>query len=307
MPVTEPASSLGISINNLFIIELVIGTLIQLGVTAAVIYFGVRYRARRGGGSDPASSHGPRWIEITWIAVPLVIVIGLFGLSLNAAAASDPPTNGNPDIIVTGHQWWWEAVYPQTGAVTANEIHIPTGKQVLIELHSADVIHDFWVPNLGRKMDAVPGQANRIWIAADNPGVYLGACAEYCGAQHAWMRLRVVAQSQADFATWQQQQAQPITQSTQAAAQKGAQLFTGRTCANCHAVGGSDKAPNVGPNLAHLGDRQTLGAGIIDNTPENLAKWLKDPQGIKPESLVPNLYLTDDEVQALVAYLEAKP
>jgi cytochrome c oxidase subunit 2 len=175
---------------------------------------------------------------------------------------------------------------------------------VLIQLEAVDVIHDFWVPQLGRKMDAVPGQSNRFWIAADKPGNYLGACAEYCGAQHAWMRLLVVAQTPNDFAAWQQQQAKPIAQASQTAAQKGAQVFAARTCANCHAVNGGDKAPNVGPNLAHLASRTTLGAGIINNTPQELAIWLKNPQAIKPESLMPNLYLTDDEVQALVAYLE---
>jgi cytochrome c oxidase subunit 2 len=297
---------LGEPISQLFWTVLIIGAVVLVGVSMALLFFAIRYRARPSA-PEPVQTFGNRWLEIAWIAVPLAIVLALFGLSLNVARAVEPPTTGRaPDLIIRGHQWWWEVIYSQSGVVTANEIHLPAGRRVLAQLESADVIHDFWVPDLGRKLDAIPGQPNLLWLAADQPGTYLGACAEYCGAQHAWMRLRVIAQTEDDFNTWLQGQAQPLAASSQQA-QQGALIFQQRTCANCHAVDAHAQTPSIGPNLAHLATRETIGAGVIENTPENLAAWLRDPDAIKPESLMPNLNLSEDEIQALVAYLEAQP
>lgn len=302
MPVFEPVSEFAQSINDLFAIVLLIAACVLLVVAGLLIYFGRRYRAEPGA-PDPEPSYGNRRIEMVSLGIPLLIVIVLFILSLTTARAADPPKNGRePDLVVIGHQWWWEVIYPQSGVVTANEIHIPTSKPLLIRLESVDVIHDFWVPQLGRKMDAVPGHPNATWIAADKPGTYLGACAEFCGVQHAWMRLRVIAQPQVEFDAWLQGQAGAITQPATDEAKKGALIFNERTCANCHALDGKALRPNVGPNLAHLDTRETLGAGVIDNTPQNLASWLQDAQAIKPGCLMPNLKLSSDEVQALVAY-----
>jgi cytochrome c oxidase subunit 2 len=289
------------------IIVTVIGAVVLLIVAGMIVVFGLRYRGRPGA-ADPPPTFGNRRLEAVWFAVPLGIVLVLFGLSVSVARDVEPSTAGrDPDLILIGHQWWWEVVYPQTGAITANEIHIPVGTRLLMQLESIDVIHDFWVPEIGPKRDAIPGHPNRLWIAADRPGTFLGACAEFCGTQHAWMRLRVIAQPQAEFDAWLRGQALPLARPATAEGARGQQLFASRTCASCHAVEGTARAAAVGPNLAHLAQRETLGAGVIPNTHENLTRWLKDPQAIKPGSLMPDLNLTDAEVTALVAYLEGQP
>jgi cytochrome c oxidase subunit 2 len=303
----DPVSTSGEAIRDLLIIVTVIGAIVLAIVAGMVTFFGLRYRGRRGE-ADPPPTFGNSRLEAVWFVIPLVIVVALFGLSLNVAGEADPSTSDRePDLIVIGHQWWWEVIYPDSGVVSANEIHIPTGTRLLMQLESIDVIHDFWVPEIGPKRDAIPGHPNRLWIEASEPGTYLGACAEFCGTQHAWMRLRVIAQPQAEFDAWLGAQSAPIDQPASADAMRGQQVFTGRTCASCHAVEGTARTPDVGPNLAHLGDRETLGAGVIDNTRENLTRWLDNPQAIKPGSLMPDLNLTPDEVAALVAYLEGQP
>lgn len=303
----DPVSSSGEAIRDLLIIVTAIGAVVLAIVAGMVTFFALRYRGRRGA-ADPPPIFGNSRIETVWFVVPIVIVLALFGLSLAVAREADPSTSGHePDLIVIGHQWWWEVIYPESGAVSANEIHIPTGTRLLLRLESVDVIHSFWVPEVGHKRDVIPGQPNTLWIEADEPGTYLGVCAEFCGTQHAWMRLRVIAQPPAEFDAWLRDQAQPIAQPATAEARQGQQIFAGRTCASCHAVSGTGRAPDVGPNLAHLGDRETLGAGVIENTRENLSRWLANPNSIKPGSLMPNLNLTDEEVAALVAYLEGRP
>ncbi len=161
------------------------------------------------------------------------------------------------------------------------------------------MIHDFWVPALGRKIDVVPGHPNRLWIEADKPGTYLGACAEFCGNEHAWMRIMVIADSPEQFAAWIKQQAAPPAQPVTAEEKLGAKIFRDRICTNCHLRG-------VGPDLTHLATRRTLAAGAADNTPQNLAAWLHDPNTFKPDSNMPDFKLSDDEVRALVAYLETQ-
>jgi cytochrome c oxidase subunit 2 len=305
----DPVSPAGESIRDLLIIVTVIGAIVLAIVAGLVTFFALRYRGRPGA-ADPPPTFGNSRVEAVWFIVPLGIVLVLFVLSVRVARDADPSTEGHePDLIVVGHQWWWEVVYTASGAVTANEIHIPTGTRLLMQLESIDVIHDFWVPEIGPKRDAIPGKPNRLWIEASRPGTYLGACAEFCGTQHAWMRLRVIAQPPDEFDAWLRQQAAPHPQPSGADAMRGQQLFMGRTCASCHAVDGTvrETRPGVGPNLAHLATRETLGAGVLDNSPENLTRWLKNPQAYKPGSLMPNLNLTDEEVAALVAYLEGQP
>ncbi|MFN8533630.1 MAG: cytochrome c oxidase subunit II [Dehalococcoidia bacterium] len=302
----DPVSPFARSITDLFVIVMTLGVIVLVGVTGTVVFFGLRYRARPGD-LDPPPSFGDRRIEIAWFVVPAVLVGGLLVISIATARAADPPTSGQPDLVVIGHQWWWEVIYPAAGAVTANEIHVPTSRPLLIQLESVDVIHDFWVPQLGRKIDAIPGVSNRFWIQADQPGVYLGACAEFCGVQHAWMRLRVIAEPPAEFDAWLRQQAGPVPGPAVGLANQGRLLFDSKTCANCHTTDPSAQTPNVGPNLAHLSSRQTLGAGVITNTPRNLVAWLENPGRIKPGSLMPDLNLSQQEVAALAAYLSGTP
>jgi cytochrome c oxidase subunit 2 len=221
-------------------------------------------------------------------------------------AASDAPPDTSPDLVVIGHQWWWEARYP-SGAVTANEIHIPVGKDLVVRIESNDVIHDFWAPELGRKIDATPGHPVSIRIQADTPGVYYGACAEYCGAEHAWMRFEVIADPPAEFEAWLVRQLAPGSTPTSEAAARGARLFNDRTCVQCHAVRGTGPLARVAPDLTHLASRTTLGAGVLTNTPDHLAAWLKDPQSIKPGCHMPSLRLEDGDAKDLAAYLGGLP
>jgi cytochrome c oxidase subunit 2 len=297
--VFNPSSPEAQSIVNLFVLTLFIAAVIFILVAGLVLIASFRFRSRPGE-DEPRQIFGNRKLEIAWTVGPALLLIVLFVLTIKTMSASDPPIlpGQQPDLVITAHQWWWEVHYPKSGVITANEIHIPAGQKLLFRVESADVIHDFWVPELGRKIDAIPGHPNQVWLEANTPGTYLGTCAEYCGAEHAWMRIRVIAQPQADFETWQQQQLQLPKIPTSGAAAEGEKLYTQKTCIVCHAAG-------IGPDLTHLGDRETIGAGVLTNTPANLAKWLKNPQAVKPGSYMPNFNLTDTEVQALVAYLEA--
>jgi cytochrome c oxidase subunit 2 len=289
------------AIASLFGETLVVCAVIGAIVAGLVGYCVVRFRA--GTRTDePPPTHGHTGLEIAWTLAPIAIVAGLFVRTTQAMAISDPPVNREPDLVVTGHQWWWEARYPN-GAVTANEIHIPAGKDLLVRVESTDVVHDFWVPELGRKIDAVPGHPSFIWVQADTPGRYQGACAEFCGAQHAWMRIVVVAEPAEEFAAWERHQLEPARAPATEAAIRGAHDFQAKTCIACHAIGGSGQA-RVAPDLTHLAERRSLGAGVLANTPADLAHWLSDPQGIKPGSHMPDAQLTDAEVGDLVSYFE---
>jgi cytochrome c oxidase subunit 2 len=294
-----PASPQAAAIASLFT-----GTLIFLGailalVTFLVMYAVVRYRDRPGA---PEAQQNFGWVklEIIWTAVPILSLAVLFGFMVRTMMVSDPPTaEARPDLRIVAHQWWWEIIYLKSGVTTANEIHIPVGKQLLVDFRSADVIHDFWVPALGRKIDIVPGHPNRLWIEADHSGTYLGACAEFCGNEHAWMRIMVVADSPGDFAAWIKEQSdippKPVTPDEQL----GAKIYRENICTNCH-------LRSVGPDLTHVATRRTLAAGALVNTPENLAAWLHDPDDFKPGSNMPNFKLSDGDVRALVAFLETQ-
>jgi cytochrome c oxidase subunit 2 len=300
--VFNPTSPQAQAIANLFILILVIGTVILLIVTVLVLYASLRYRWRKDDGGEPRQIFGIRNLEIGWTIAPALLLTVILGLTIYTMGRADPATPGNDvqaDLVIIAHQWWWEVDYPKSGVVTANEIHIPTGQKLLTRIESADVIHSFWVPELGRKIDAIPGHPNHLWLTADTPGTYHGTCTEYCGAEHAWMRILVIAEAPDAFEAWQRQQSAPPTVPTAGDAAKGAQLFQQLTCISCHV------SQRIGPNLYHLGSRRTIGAGILENTPANLAKWLTNPQAVKPGIHMPNLNLTQQQVNALVAYLEA--
>jgi len=291
------------SIDSLWTVVIAIFGLIFLLVTGLIVYSLMRYRWREGE-PDPKQVAGQKTVELVWTAVPLGIVVLLFILTVRTMGVADPPPAPAPDLIVTGHQWWWEARYPLSGVVTANEIHIPTGKAFSVELDAADVLHEFWVAQLARKMTTVPGHPNHIWLEADSAGSYPGSCSEFCGTEHAWMRFTVVAQSPADFAAWQQAQLQASTLPTTGEALQGEQLFMQFTCVNCHDINGTPAQAHVGPDLTHLASRGQIGAGILDNTPDNLRRWLRNPQEVKPGVEMPNFQFTEAQVDALTAYLE---
>jgi cytochrome c oxidase subunit 2 len=206
-------------------------------------------------------------------------------------------------IQVTGHEWWWEVRYPGTKAVTANEIHIPVRTPVRVEARTADVIHSFWVPELNRKIDTIPGQTNTVELYAEKAGRYRGACAEFCGVQHTHMDMYVFAESPAAFQRWLAHQAEPAAAPAAADASRGEQVFTGSSCASCHAIRGTTAAGYVGPDLTHLTTRTTLGALTVPNTRRSLSSWITGSQHLKPGNQMPDIQFSPQQLRALVAYL----
>ena len=299
-------SALAQPIFHLFLLVGIVMAAILLLVTVLVLYASFRYR-HSATGEIPQQEFGRTSLEILWTAGPVVILIFIFGATIHAMRESDPgfAAKQQPDLVIVAHQWWWEARYLESGVIAANEIHLPVGKRLFVRLESADVIHDWWVPQLGRKMDAVPGHSNFLWLEADSPGFYSGTCAEYCGAEHAWMRIGVIADAEPTFERWVQHQLEvPSPLPAGSDAVQGAELFQQMTCGNCHAIAGSSAKGRIGPDLTHIGSRLTLAAGRFQNTPANLASWLANPQAIKPDSHMPNFQLTDPQVRQLTAYLE---
>jgi cytochrome c oxidase subunit II len=302
-PIFHPMSPQAGAISGLFVTVLVVCAIILVIVVASVGYCVARCQGKEGA-PEPEQIKGNRRLEVAWTVIPLFIVIFIFGLTARVMSSSDPAKNQNPDLIVTAHQWWWDVRYPAEGVHAANEIHIPAGKPMLLRLESADVIHDFWVPQLSRKIHAVPGHPNEIWLEADQPGAYPGACAEFCGTQHAWMRFLVIAQPAAEFESWTRRQLQPVSANNDGAAGRGQKIFQQFVCMNCHAISGISTNGTAGPDLTHLSGRQTLGAGVMDNTPDNLARWLKNPQAIKPGCLMPDFKLTGQQARDLAGFFE---
>jgi cytochrome c oxidase subunit 2 len=251
---------------------------------------------------------GLNWIYIGTGATIVVLVAVFVGTMLTLTAAAHPPTTPSLTMDVTGHQWWWEITYsdasnPNLGFTTANEIHLPVGVPVRVRLHSADVIHSFWLPQIAGKTDVIPGQDNEMWLEAEEPGVSRGMCGEYCGLQHAAMALSVTAQSPAEFNSWAQQRRAAALPPSNAETQAGQTIFI-RSCGACHAVGGTPALGRYGPELTHFASRPTIGAGAIDNTPTNLARWIHNAQGIKEGARMPALPLDSAETRAVIAYLE---
>jgi cytochrome c oxidase subunit 2 len=221
-----------------------------------------------------------------------------------------PKPAGSLDVTVIGHQFWWEYRYPKLGVVTANELHVPVSDPAkptptYLALSSADTDHSFWVPRLAGKTDLIPNRLNTMWIDPQEPGLYLGQCAQYCGTQHAKMLLRVYAQSPEDFAAWIRQQQRPGEQdlSGNTAASDGRTVFMNSACINCHAVAGTVATGRFGPDLTHLASRDTIASGPIQNTPENLRKWIADPNSMKPGVLMPSMHLSDHDLDVITAYL----
>ncbi|MEZ4617598.1 MAG: cytochrome c oxidase subunit II [Caldilineaceae bacterium] len=247
---------------------------------------------------------GTRVVLLTGIVAPILILLVVFGATIwTLRALATPAIAEDLTIHVIGRRWWWEVQYPTQQFATANEIHIPAGRPVRIVLSSSNVIHSFWVPELQGKMDLVPGNVNSLWLQADEPGVYRGECAEFCGIQHAKMNFLVIAQPQADYDAWLAQQQQPAPQPTEELAQLGQQIFFKADCMECHTVRGTDATGKLGPDLTHLASRRTLGSATIENTLGDLGGWVSNPQHVKPGSLMPPTPLTGVELQALLAYL----
>ncbi|MGI8413600.1 MAG: cytochrome c oxidase subunit II [Solirubrobacteraceae bacterium] len=242
------------------------------------------------------------------IAIPVVVLIPLFAVAnLYVIGGTEAPSPSSTPVTidVIAHQWWWEVRYPGSTAVTANEIHIPVNTRVNLVTTTADVIHSFWVPQLARKIDTVPGHQNRILLEASRAGVYRGQCAEFCGFQHAHMSLLVMAQPAAAYRAWLANMASVARAPASGPARTGAQVFMNSQCASCHQIRGTSAHAFVGPDLTHLATRTTLAAVEIPNDPAYLARWISHPQGIKPGTRMPDLGLSGAQTTALVSYLDS--
>jgi cytochrome c oxidase subunit 2 len=274
-------------------------------VVTVLIIISLRSRSKEMGEVERTKPRlGESFILIAGVVIPAVILIGTYVFSLremNALAVDGE--NTDLEITVEAQNWWWEASYPN-GAVTANEIHIPTGQPVRLKLTTLDVIHSFWVPRLQAKMDHIPDHENAMWIEADQPGRYRGQCAEFCGLQHAHMAFYVVAQSPEDFDAWVEKQAEAATQPSSESALSGESVFLNSTCVGCHTIRGTEAVAEIGPDLTHLADRETIGAGRLTNTRENLERFILDPQDVKPGIAMPPTDFEGEELNDLLDYLE---
>jgi cytochrome c oxidase subunit 2 len=298
----DPVTRQGLAVTNLFVFELVVSALLLVLVVGWMVLALRRFRARPGDATEPPQVHGNRTLELAWTLTPALTLLVVFFLAVGTMRTVDAANPNSQRLRITGHQFWWEFEYPDLQVVTANELHVPQGTNLSIELESADVIHSFWVPHFGYMRDLIPGKTNILQAQVDRAGEYVGACNQYCGAEHAWMRLRVVADPPDQFQAWVQQQRQTV----QMTGAPGEQVFLNNTCVSCHAIRGLPAPAQVGPDLTHLGSRTTLGAGVIQNTPDNLQRWIRDPQSIKPGVLMPAFAnLSDQDLSALVQYLES--
>src|SRR4051794_2687595 len=242
------------------------------------------------------------------VAVSVVILLGLLVASVwTGRTVASLHASSAVTVNVIGHQWWWEIEYedavPSQRMHTANEIHVPLSRPVVLKVTSRDVIHSFWAPNLQGKRDLIPGYTTAIWLQADRPGTFRGQCAEFCGLQHAHMAFDVVAEPEADFERWLDAMRQPAKPPQSDEERRGRDVFMTTRCAGCHNVNGTDAHGLVGPDLTHMATRSTIGAGTLPNTPEHMTAWVKDPQASKPGNQMPPNPLPGDDVKALVAYL----
>jgi len=302
----HPASKQEHSISVLWWVMLA-GCSIGFCVVATLLLLGWVRRNRDSlpfGGGDRA---GTAMVVGLGVFVPIVVLSSLFvwsDLFLIRTTEAPAANSTRMSIQVIGHDWWWEVRYPGGRAVTANEIHIPVRTRVDVAGTTADVIHSFWVPELNRKADLIPGRVNHPLLDADRPGEYRGQCAEFCGLQHAHMAVLVFVQSKRDFQSWLANMTKPAREPADTKARRGRELFLSESCSGCHQIRGTSARGQIGPDLTHVATRTTLASGTIPNTPASLADWIRDPQHFKPGNKMPALELTDGDIEALTAYLE---
>lgn len=244
------------------------------------------------------------------LGITVVTLFVVLALSIVTGKTTEGLTSKNPITIeVTGHQWWWELRYPNPQAdltvLSANEIHIPVGKPIVVLTASRDVIHSFWAPNIDGKRDLLPGYQSAFTFQIDKPGIYHGQCAEFCGEQHAHMGFEIIAQTMDEFQAWLNQQRKPAVQPQDEKEVHGRDVFLTHSCVLCHTIRGTDAGSRVGPDLTHVGSRRLLAATAISNVPGSLAGWITDPQRIKPGVLMPANPLAPADLDALVTYLRS--
>jgi cytochrome c oxidase subunit 2 len=300
----HPAGPQAASISHLWWLMFWTCTVVYVVVMGTLV---VAVRRRRGGGGPSVERSLVRGVAGA-SAVTIVILVGLLFASVVTGRAIGSLGSAEGLVIeITGNQWWWDIEYhnpdPSLRIRTANELHLPVGRQVRIQLKSNDVIHSFWVPNLHGKMDLIPGRQNTLWLQADRPGIYRGQCAEYCGLQHAHMAFSVIAESSDDFERWVIAQRRPAPAPSTPEQQRGLEVVEGRSCAMCHTVRGTNAGGRTAPDLTHVATRSTIAAGTAPNTRGYLADWIVDPQHMKPGTRMPATGLSGEELQAVLAYM----
>jgi cytochrome c oxidase subunit 2 len=294
-------------------------SMLVLGITGAIfvivagmlLYVLVRYRSRTTDGEnqqEPSQIYGSNQIEISWTVIPILIVVMLFLATARVIYTTEhaPKPANALDVTVIGHQFWWEYRYPSLGVVTANELHVlvsdPKHPQpTYLTMSSADTDHSFWVPRLAGKMDLIPNKVNIMWIDPQSEGLYLGQCAQYCGVQHAKMLIRVYADTPSAFSSWIAHQRLPAVQDPAVA--DGRAVFEHNACISCHTIRGTVATGRFGPDLTHVGSRDTIASGAVPNTPANLRSFVDDPAHFKPGALMPPMHLDSQALDAVTRYL----
>src|ERR1700677_1039862 len=306
----EPHSGPAQTIYHLSLFVMQITGAIFIVVASLLVFVIVRYRQRNpNDDTEPPQIYGSTQIELAWTVIPILIVFVLFLTTARIlfAIQDQKMPQSALDVDAVGHQFWWEFRYSKLGFTAANELHVPLSSdqaQMITSLNllSADVVHSFWVPALFGKIDMFPNQVNHIWFNPDKPGMYVGQCAQFCGVEHAKMLLRVYVQTPEDFDAWVKNQQKPAIEDPAVA--EGRQLFQSQACISCHVVRGTAAQGQFGPDLTHFGSRDKPAFGAADNTPANLKLWIKDPDYVKPGSLMPAMQLSDDQIDKVVAYLD---
>jgi cytochrome c oxidase subunit 2 len=308
--VLAPAGRQSASIYHLWSLMLWVTALVFVITLAFACLALSRGRRRaRGGGPEPASQRTVTRTVAVAVGVTVVVLFGLLTASVSTGnTVASLHASSAVTINVTGHQWWWEIEYedavPERRMRTANELHMPINRPVVLKVTSRDVIHSFWAPSLQGKRDLIPGYTTAIWLQADRPGIYRGQCAEFCGLQHAHMAFDIVAESEGEFDRWLEAMRQPAPDPRDETERHGRDVFMTARCAACHTVGGTNAHGQIAPDLTHVASRRSLGAGTLPNTPEHLSAWVRDPQASKPGNQMPPNVLPSDQTQALLAYLE---
>jgi cytochrome c oxidase subunit 2 len=299
--ITRPGGSFNQEVAFLWPWVYFFSIVIFLVVAGALAYVTWKFRAKPGQEGEPPQVHGNDRLEVIWTLIPLLIILVLFGLTAKALIQVNRPIPGAMKVEVTGYQFWWDFHYPALGLRNSNELILPAGVPVELEVTSKDVIHSFWVPGLAGKRDAIPGQKTLIHFTPKEVGNYYGFCAELCGPSHARMLFRVLVVPKEEFDRFVEA-ARAYTPPVADA--RGQEVFQ-QNCMACHGVQGKMPPAVIGPELGFVGNRTSLGAGIVDHTPENLKAWIKDPASMKPGVKMPGFpQLSEEDLDALVRYLE---
>lgn len=300
--VLNPRGPIAAHIHELWWLLFLLALLVFAPVLALLLYALFHSRAKE---SAPRRDVERRLVVGGGLVMPIVVLSAMFVLTIRSTVELSKQPTTDLTIQVIGHQWWWEIRYVDYGFDTANEITIPTEKNVRVELQTRDVIHSFWLPELSGKVDLVPGHTNAVWLNAKEAGVYQGYCAEFCGLQHALMKFQVIALRSDEFENWARAQQRNALPPPDALAQRGLQIFLTEECATCHVVRGTNAQGGKGPDLTHFASRRTLAAGAVKNTRDALAQWIREPEKIKRGTTMPPTLLSDADLQALHAYMES--